>query len=745
MGRILRQRRVRKLRVDTDQADRTETTRPTVDPVVSSGQEVAGERLELGRLRRMIERIGAAPTSELGISRACVDLVEEFSYQAAAVLVPDASGKNLIVKSSAGTFSPSVNLRQTVFPIAEGLIGEAVQHCGIALNRQRLNSQSPRTSDPGAQIQSQAVVPLLYDKRILGALWVESRRTDAMEQVEVDALALLGERLRMELDRDSLIKTLRHELAERAKVELEAKESLSQINAAFNASADGLLCVDKSGKVSDFNARFQSIWGIPDELVAQKNDSELLNFVLSQLEHPIQFLNRVKEVYSQPQAVTCDLVHFKDGRILERHSLPKRLDDGTVVGRVWSFRDVTARHKSEEAQRRFESRLFQGQKMEALGTLAGGIAHDFNNILAAIMGNADLLRLTLPPSSSHQEPVDEILGASRRARKLIAQILNFTRMNEVQKSPLLLSAAVEEGARMLRSSTQPHVRVKVTTAPSELWIMADATQIQQVLMNLGTNAVHALAQSGGVLEIRTDLCDPPAPDHLIAKTYLPSKPHARLVVRDTGTGMDPSILSKVFDPFFTTKTEGEGTGLGLASVQGIVHSHAGGISLHSELGVGTTFEIYFPLCDPPTRSGSSNGNSADRLGRGQTILVVDDEPAVGQVIEKMLRQSGYAPIYFGNSVEALRYFKLKPHDVHLVISDLTMPILGGLELADQIHQDKPDLPIVIMSGFVSSLSKDRIDSCGVQAVLHKPFDNKTVLQCLDELLQPRHKSSPKNE
>jgi signal transduction histidine kinase len=382
---------------------------------------------------------------------------------------------------------------------------------------------------------------------------------------------------------------------------LQGARSLSMLKATLESTADGILVVDTSGKVVGHNQKFLDLWRIPAELVAAKDDERLIAYVLHQLRDPGSFTRRVKELYDQPDAVSSDALEFRDGRIYERYSQPQKLE-GETVGRVWSFRDVTEASRSEETRRRLEAELFQAQKMEALGRLAGGIAHDFNNILTAIMSYSDLAKLDATGNAAVLESLDEVQRAGRRASDLVSQILVFSRTRAQGRVPLHLAPIVSETVQLLRSTLPAGVVVELACSATDHPVLADPTQIHQIVMNLGVNAVHALSDQGGKIRVSLDpaeVDDGPFP----AAPGLPPGRYMVLTVSDDGAGMDQATLGRIYEPFFSTKAPGKGTGLGLAMVHSIVRAHQGAIAVESAPGAGTSFKVYFPV-DPPSQSNT---------------------------------------------------------------------------------------------------------------------------------------------
>jgi len=382
--------------------------------------------------------------------------------------------------------------------------------------------------------------------------------------------------------------------------------SLSLLRATLESTADGILVVDTSGAVVGHNQKFLDLWGIPPQIVATRDDARLIASVLGQLRDPDGFTAKIRQLYDEPDAVSFDLLEFLDGRVFERYSQPRKLD-GTTVGRVWSFRDVTERRIAEVTRRRLEGELFQAQKMDSLGRLAGGIAHDFNNILTAIVSYTELAQQDAADRPDVGESLAEVLRAANRASDLVRQILVFSRTRAEQRVPVGLPEIVGEALQLLQSTLPRRVVVVFEPGRGELPVLADPTQIHQVMMNLGLNAGQAMREEGGTLTVRLHPAtvvpgaEPPAPG-LAPGRYM------ALSVSDTGQGMDDQTLARIFEPFFSTKAPGEGSGLGLSVVHSIVRNHEGGIAVETARGGGSTFTVFLPVAEPEDQAaGKSSG------------------------------------------------------------------------------------------------------------------------------------------
>jgi PAS domain S-box-containing protein len=368
---------------------------------------------------------------------------------------------------------------------------------------------------------------------------------------------------------------------------------------------------------------------------------------------------------------------------------------GRCTDYVGTAQDITARIRAEAERSHLVAQLNQAQRMQALGTLAGGIAHDFNNILAALSGNAALLLQERDLAPAHRIHVLEIQKASRRAIDLVRQILTFSRRAPPKRESLDPAELTAEALNMLRATLPQTIAIESQIAPDAPRVEGDATQFHQVLMNLGTNAAHALPARGGVIRFVIDSVDIDGP--LDASPELASGRYLRMRVVDNGCGMDEPTLKRAFDPFFTTRKPGEGTGLGLSVVHGIVQSHHGAVELRSRVGEGTVVTIYLPASESVPES---RARPSETLGAGERVMYVDDEEALVFLIDRALTKMGYQVDGYADPTLALGTFRSRPDDFDVVVTDLSMPGLSGPDLATEMRRIRPDIPIIMTSGFI---------------------------------------------
>ncbi|MBA3014700.1 MAG: response regulator [Proteobacteria bacterium] len=408
------------------------------------------------------------------------------------------------------------------------------------------------------------------------------------------------------------------------------------------------------------------------------------------------------------------------------------------------WRMARMEEQQRHARERIEEQLHQAQKMEAIGTLAGGIAHDFNNILSAIMGYTDLALMRIKGTHPEVESdLEQVRKASIRATDLVRQILTFSRRQTREKSPLLISVIIKEAMKLLRASIPTTIDIREEIS-SQATILADATQLHQLVMNLCTNAYHAMADYSGVLTVTLHDTTLAEGEIIVNNTPIAAGNYVTLSIKDTGTGIPHSVIANIFDPYFTTKEKGKGTGMGLAVVKGIVDSHNGAITVDSEPGQGSIFKVYLPA--------STAGSGAEKVidasfsvkllsTRHERIMVVDDESSLRELAYQFLTAAGYRVDLFANAEEASNALTQNPHAWHLLLTDLTMPGMTGEQLAIKAKQIKPDLPIIICSGDIQSLTNKEIAELNTSTCLQKPIDSTSLLTAVAESLRARDNKS----
>ena len=498
---------------------------------------------------------------------------------------------------------------------------------------------------------------------------------------------------------------LRIENQARLYTEKQFQQAISLLNATLDATADGILVVSTEGRISSCNRRFLEMWGIDCMSAVGCRDEDLLARALPQLQNSAEFLAKVKELYSSPEAISFDVLHLKDGRTFERYSQPQRIGN-RVVGRVWSFRDVTqARHLEQE--------LRQSQKMEAVGRLAGGVAHDFNNLLMLTSGYLSQLANDSALSADHKSVVEQLLATTKRGASLTRQLLAFSRKDQTVPVVADLNAIVLNMEGLLRRLLSDSIHLEISLFRDPLYVFLDVNQVELAIMNLAVNAQDAMP-GGGTLSISTR-SEGIAVTEPGGETSVTD--YAVLEVTDTGHGMTPDTQAHIFEPFFTTKEPGRGTGLGLATVYGIVQRAEGQIKISSQLDQGTSFRVYLrqTVVAPGTKNAAPEKLPAP--GGHETILLAEDEAGIRAMTRTYLEGLGYRLLEAANGTEAIALAKEYRGPIDLVLTDVMMPGVRGDAVVKAIRQDRPAIQAILISGFAEGTNVDHS-----LEILEKPFE-----------------------
>ena len=507
-----------------------------------------------------------------------------------------------------------------------------------------------------------------------------------------------------------------HDITDRKKNELVLKRQAL----AMDHSSDTIVITDTSGIINYINPAFKKISGYENTEVFGKNLSILKSGV-----HDAQFYKELWDTISGGEVWSGQFTNKKkDGSeyIEEATISPVFSKEGEIINYVAVKRDITDRLK-------LETKLRQAQKMESIGTLAGGIAHDFNNILSSIIGFTELALGEAENGTDLEDDLQEVRKAGLRAKDLVRQILTFARQSDEAPMPIQIDIIVKEVLTFIKSSIPSTIQIN-NNIYSDSLIMGSSTQIHQVLMNLCTNAAQAMEEKGGILEVSVN-------DTTIDKMAISDlKPgeYIEIKVSDTGVGIAPQNLHAIFDPYFTTKPVGEGTGMGLAVVHGIVENYGGKITVASTIGKGTCFTIYLPISKK--RKKLTSDKEQDLPLGNERILFVDDEVPIAKMGSKMLEQLGYSVTTRTSSVEALELFKSKPQAFDLVVTDMTMPNMTGDKLVTEMMKIRSDIPVVLCTGYSKKISQESAADIGIKALVYKPVVKsdlaKTVRKVLDE-------------
>ena len=505
----------------------------------------------------------------------------------------------------------------------------------------------------------------------------------------------------------------------------ELQLSKNRLAAIINASLDAIICVDRDQRITIFNPTAADLFECPS---AQALGSELGRF----LPAAVDFLSgNHLTTHAQLGEITGLTANGKLVAIEVSMSFEHHPDGDTTT--VFA-RDLSARKKIEAHRNTLESQLRESHKMQAVGTMAGGIAHDFNNIIGAILGNVALAQQDAGQGSPALISLAEIDKAGRRARDLVRQILAFSRNESPARVALQLADVVHETVRLLKVTLPPTVEMVVHISENTPAVLADATQVEQALLNLCTNAIQALGSQRGTvsIELTHTLGHHTDSDEDQGVT---GGLHVQLSVRDTGSGMDAPTIERVFEPFFTTKPVGQGTGLGLAVVHGIMRTHEGTVDVQSTPGVGSVFTLKFPQADRDAAPAAADIRQASVVqGHGQRVMYVDDDEALVFLVDRALSRKGFAVSTFTDPHEAAAVLRERPLDFDLLVTDYNMPGYCGVDLLREARQIRPDLPVALASGYVTAEIEQSALAEGARALIHKPNDVDELCDTVQRLL-----------
>ncbi|WP_347231965.1 response regulator [Pseudodesulfovibrio sp. S3] len=551
----------------------------------------------------------------------------------------------------------------------------------------------------------------------LGSKWdAQNRLRDLNETLAVKVEARTSEL-------NAANRRLRLDISKRAAVLRELQASEQRYRLLFEKNVTGNFAADRDGLILECNVAFadlfhfispqdaygSNIFDLWDQAGASESLSDLVSGAGRLANHEVVFS---QGMLRRHLLVSCDTVTDSDGNVEE------------LRGYLFDISEP----------KRLEEQLRQSQKMEALGTLAGGIAHDFNNILGVILGYAEIIESSAEPDSGLDRRIGEISRAGRRARDLVTQILNFSRQGPQERHAMTLTPLIKEALKLLRASVPTNVEIISRMETDQDHVMADPTQIHQIMLNLCGNASYAMQESGGTLTVT--LADVSPDDAVIPPEDLGrAERFVRLTVSDTGPGIDPDVVDRVFDPFFTTKKQGEGTGMGLAMVHGIVKRHDGYLDLVNLPGQGATFHVFLPRSSQVERGDLEM--PTELVFREGRILFVDDEKPLVDIGREILESCGFEVVTRTSSIEALEAFKFKATDFDLIVTDQTMPNMTGMEFAREVLKIRPDIPIILCTGFSDAVSYDRLRDIGIGDFIMKPILKNDLVASISRLLSQK--------
>jgi PAS domain S-box-containing protein len=527
-----------------------------------------------------------------------------------------------------------------------------------------------------------------------------------------------------------LVETFNAMLSQIQERNVKLLESERRFRTLVDQAVDAFFLYDFDGNFVDVNQRACESLGYTREELLALNVTDVETVVNGK--HAGDKYWRAVEFDS---SFTIEAIHHrKDGTMFSVEVQLGLLGIGDEKVIMGLARDITTRKLAEQEKVRLENQLQQAQKMESIGTLAGGIAHDFNNILMPIFGYIELAMNTLPKGSATREYLDQVYQAAKRAKDLVKQILTFSRQKAQGKTAIQVHVIIKEALKLLRASIPTTIEIEQHFDSDCGYVLASPTQIHQVMMNLCTNAYQAMRDSGGVLSVSLAPVTI-ARSNLTKDIHLKAGKYLRLEISDTGHGMDPATQARIFEPYFTTKPPGEGTGMGLSVVHGIVKSHDGHITVNSEPGKGTTFSVYLPTIEaevqPPTVVD-------ENIPRGdENVLIVDDDEDLLNMMQHMLENVGYRVKAFTDPRGALHVFRKQADRFDLVITDITMPKLTGYQLAQEIMAIRKNIPVIMCTGYSETIDSEKAKAIGIKEYIMKPFSVKEIADAIRRVLDQK--------
>ncbi|MBW7874916.1 MAG: response regulator [Candidatus Cloacimonetes bacterium] len=707
--------------------------------------ELLNQVLQRARMLDLLQDVNYQNEAEF-LSRCCSIISEHLHAASSLIWMLDRDNQRLLVVYADGV--------QAEHEITQDLVSGVVGRCfqlkeSLYSNGPDLQEALPagiRVPNQDGTIQSVLVTPIEFRQEAIGVLQIFNKSRG----FEADDLKIASDIARSLTSHLNIHKLISSQIA--AKMELES---------LLATIPDVVYKIDPNGMIRYLSPAIETFGYKVSDLVGKHFDNFIRTETYPSISRPTALENSrpgsqihlFDERRTGPRATKGLEIQIKPGPNLKHNSQiygevnssgywqNSIRNTPEFRGSIGIIRDITNRKAAEsslvrvrEDKAKLEAQLLQLQKMEIIGTLAGGIAHDFNNILQPILGYTYLLLQATTPESNNYGYLNNIWTAANRARDLVKQILTLSRQAEFQRTPFDLKTIINEVVQLIRASSTPDISFRVNLAPVPLVILGDPSQIHQVLMNLCTNACHAMIDCGGTLEISADVVNA-SPQTIKGLPGFHEAPHIRLLVRDEGHGMDKVTQERIFEPFFTTKKPGEGTGLGLSVVHGIVANHSGLIQVQSVQNTGTTFTVYIP-CHMESVENPSQMKRTQIQERGK-ILFVDDEEIITQLGKDVLERFGYEVDITTDSLEALKRIKDNPSHYDLLITDNFMPNLTGIALVESVRSINPDLPVILTTGNDLRGTSNKLSQYPKTAYLFKPISSDEMYQAIQSLLKPQ--------
>lgn len=704
------------------------------------------ERAEKALLQHNLElsllnKASQAVSSSLDLDKIFETVLEEvrnlMAVTGTTIWLTDFSTGELVCQKATGSSGNSIQgLR---LPEGQGIAGWVASNNKSLVVSDTLNdSRHFKGVDlmTGMDMRSILGVPIMLNKKAIGVLQVVDTNPGRFDPNHVSLLEALAGSAAISIENARLYQQAQKEMSNRKRME-ELFQQNKIIEAIINSLPALVIIIKENGRLEKWNKHLENITSYSSLEISQM---DFYNFILQEDKEMVY--GKIKNIFSK------GFGDFETQLVLnDRKQVPyyincsrMNLDNETYVVAVGM--DISERIRQQEERSMLQTQLSQARKMESIGTLAGGIAHDFNNILTPIVGFTELALDDIPSDSGTYTNLSHVLKATDRARDLVQQILTFSRQTEQKRISMDPQPIINETIKLLRSSIPKTIEINTRLDKNCGNVFSDPSQIHQIVMNLCTNAYHAMEEKGGRIDISLS-------NAFLTPETIKNDPNMRigdfvkLTVRDTGHGIDKNILDKIFEPYFTTKDPGKGTGLGLSLVHGIVQIHGGFITVESRLGKGTAFSVYLPKIDMDKPAISST--SGDVIpGGNENILLVDDEGQILIMMKQLMERLGYNVTAVKSSTEALMLFSAGPADFDLVITDMTMPNMTGMDLAHEMMKIRKDIPVILYSGFNDMVLESKAKALGIREIVMKPVSKANVAEAIRRVLDKDKKINPES-
>lgn len=694
------------------------------------------ERAEKSLLRHNLElsllnKASQAVSSSLELDKVFETVLEEvrnlMAVSGTTIWLTDINTGELVCQKATG--SSGYSIQGLRLPEGQGIAGwVAVNNKSLVVSDATNDSRHFKGVDlmTGTSMRSILGVPIRLKKEAIGVLQVVDINPGRFDPNHVSLLEALAGSAAISIENARLYQQAQKEMNNRKRAE-ELFQQNKIIEAIINSLPALVIIIKENGRLEKWNKQMELTTGFS---ALETGQMSFFDFIIPKDRESAE--NRIKDIFAQGAGDFETQIAVKGGKHVPYYINCSRTQLDNEIYIVAVGMDISERIRQQEERQILQTQLSQARKMESVGTLAGGIAHDFNNILTPIVGFTELALDDIPSESSAYSNLSNVIKAADRARDLVQQILTFSRQTEQKRVPMNPQPIITETIKLLRSSIPKSIEINTSIDKNCGNVLSDPSQIHQIIMNLCTNAFHAMEKTGGRIDISLS-------NAILTPEAVRNDPNmkvgdfVKLMVRDTGHGIEPAILDKIFEPYFTTKDPGKGTGLGLSLVHGIVQIHGGFITVDSRIGKGTSFSLYLPKidADKPEPAGIADGVIP---GGNESILLVDDEEQILIMMRQLLERLGYKVTAISSSTEALMIFSAAPGDFDLVITDMTMPKISGVDLAYEMMKIRKDTPVILYSGFNDMSLESKAKALGIREIVMKPVTKASIAEAIRRTL-----------